>query len=30
MTPYDANKLTLVSDDASPTREEAEEAVRTL
>jgi GTP cyclohydrolase I len=30
MTPYDANKLNLVSDDAMPTREEAEEAVRTL
>ena len=30
MTPYDANKLNLVSVDASPTREEAEEAVRTL
>jgi GTP cyclohydrolase I len=30
MTSYDANKLNLVSVDASPTREEAEEAVRTL
>jgi len=30
MTSYDANKLNLVSVDTAPTREEAEEAVRTL
>lgn len=30
MTSYDANKLNLVSVDSAPTREEAEEAVRTL
>lgn len=30
MTSYDANKLNLVSVDSAPSREEAEEAVRTL
>jgi len=30
MTPYDANKLSLQVDNTSPSRDEAEEAVRTL